>query len=259
MDTNSLYRIDQDTMNSGGGALFGAPLVAIAGGGIMLDLDQTLIATQDDMESPIRMAILSKPELLPLRNRYYEISLEDIHQPGAGTRNNFWGIIRPHVREFLIFCFSYFKLVIVWSAAKRPYVEAIVDILFRDIRPPHIVFTSDDCLANQQGLLTKPLQQLIDSNPVLKRYISLADFYTLDDNPITFIHNPGNEIQCPPYNPPMNLNALMAEQDPTLLQIMAWLLQPEVRTAKDIRLLDKSTIFTTPLSAYNPPGGVNFR
>lgn len=231
------------------------PVVSTTNMSIVLDLDQTLIATQYDISSLKDLKILSNPKLIPLRNRTYDISLEDLGRPGIGTKSNFWGVTRPHITDFLIFCFSYFKIVAVWSAGQRPYVEAIVDHIFKDIRPPHVIFTYDDIESGPNGEILKPLTKMINSNPVLKRHMSLNTILALDDNPTTYSPNIGNGVLIPPYLPSSNdnikpnINAL-SRDDPTLLQFKYWLLQPEVVSNTDVNKLDKSTIFTTPLETY---------
>src|SRR5690606_31782804 len=100
---------------------------------IVLDLDQTLLATQESINSLHELGILSNPNLLSLRNRTYYFTIEDLEGPGIGTKYNYWGVTRPHCHEFLLFCFSYFRVVAIWSAGQRPYVESIVDYLFRDL------------------------------------------------------------------------------------------------------------------------------
>jgi hypothetical protein len=47
----------------------------------------------------------------------------------------------------------------------------------------------------------------------------------------------------------LNVNA-MARDDPSLLQLKYWLLQPEVAKSKDVTTLDKKKIFSTSLETY---------
>ena len=235
----SLYHVDADDI----------PQLSLTGNCIVLDLDQTLIATQDDKESLGKLGILSKPELMPLRSRTYHITIEDLERPGIGTKYEFWGITRPHIKEFLLFCFSYFKIVAVWSAGKRPYVEAIVDYIFKDIRSPHVVFTHDDLDYDSEGNFFKPLIKMIESDPVLRRNMSLQNTLALDDNDKTYVKNVGNGILIPAYDSSSDENDMM-EDDPSLLQVKYWLLQPEVINAKDVTTLDKSMIFKTSLETY---------
>lgn len=225
------------------------PSTSITDKAVVLDLDQTLIATQERIDSLHNLRILSDPQLLTLRNRTYIIKVEDLENPGQGTKYNFWGVTRPHVQEFLLFCFSYFKIVAVWSAGQRPYVEAIVDFIFRDLPKPHIIFSHDDIVIRPGGHIEKPLLKMISSNAVLSRLMSLQNTLAIDDNAGTFVNNLGNGVHIPEYEPVLNINGL-SKDEVSLLQLKYWLLQPEVVGARDVTVLDKSKIFTTPLETY---------
>jgi hypothetical protein len=239
MSISTIYHVDADTI----------PSASITDKCVVLDLDQTLIATQDSIDSLSQLDILSAPKLISLRNRVYHITIEDLEKPGIGTKYDFWGVTRPHIDEFLIFCFSYFKIVAVWSAGKRPYVEAIVDHIFRDLPQPHIIFTHDDTIISPKGHIFKPLTKLIESNPVLRRNMSLQNTLAVDDNASTFNENYENGILIPAYEPSLNIDAL-ARDDPTLLQLKYWLLQSEVINTRDINGLDKTRIFSTSVDSY---------
>lgn len=236
---NGLYRVDADNI----------PSTSITDKCIVLDLDQTLIATQDSISSLKQLGILTNPQYLDLRQRIYYITIEDIEKPGKGSKYDYWGITRPHINEFLIFCFSYFKVVAVWSAGKRPYVESIVDHIFRGIRQPHIIFTYDDVVIGPNGHIEKPLINMINSNPIIEQYMSLDNTFALDDNSMTFSQNPDNGILISAYEPPLNINAFYRD-DPSLLQLKYWLLQQEVVATKDVKTLDKKSIFSISLDNY---------
>lgn len=222
---------------------------------IVLDLDHTLISTQDDDDLSVskKMDIMNNKELIPLRLRSYTLKIEeydkDSETPGDGYRYDMWGITRPHIEDFLIFCFSYFRLVIVWSAGIPEYVEKIVDRIFGRIRPPHIVFTRDDCVVYEDGTIIKPLKQIIELNPLTKKEVSLSNTLALDDTSSTFSFNEKNGVLIPAYKPVSDVKAFLRD-DPALLQFKAWLLTSEVKNSVDVRNLDKSKIFTTDLKKY---------
>lgn len=234
------------------------PSVSITDKCIVLDLDLTLVCTQDITDTLKSLTdlkdlkILTDPSLLSLRRRTYYSNMDDFNTPGTGTEVSYWGITRPHLNEFLMFCFSYFRLVIVWSAGQRPYVEGIVDYIFKDIRPPHAVFTHDDVIEEHGQIIIKPLEKIFHANPLLQKYMTLENTLALDDNPTTFRDNLDNGILIPAYEPSPSINS-MSRDDPALLQFKAWLLQPEVVNSPDVRTLDKSTIFKRPLSYYKNP------
>jgi TFIIF-interacting CTD phosphatase-like protein len=222
---------------------------------IVLDLDETIVHSYAennsyDLESLKELRIFTDPENIDLRERTYKISIDDVvHKKGTGNKTEMWGILRPHAREFLIACFSYFKIVIVWSAGKKNYVHAIVDHLFKDIKRPVVVFTYDDIEKLPNGTLIKPLNKLIETVPGLKKYMSLKNTFILDDRYSVFQEpNPYNGIVIPAYKPAFNLRSLRS-QDIAFKQLIKWLMSSEVRESKDVRTLDKNRIFETPVTA----------
>lgn len=239
MNTSAIYHVDADDI----------PSTSITNKCVVLDLDLTLVSTQESLESLKALNILSDPTLIPLRNRIYYLVVEDYETPGGGEKYEFWGVTRPHIYDFLIFCFSYFKIVAVWSAGKRKYVEAIVDHIFKDLPKPHVMFTSENVEMVSGNALGKPLIKMIESNDVLRRNMSLKNTFAVDDNSMTFSMNPGNGILIPAYDPASSIDAL-SRDDPTLLQLKYWLLQPEVVNAKDVTILDKSKIFSISVDTY---------
>jgi TFIIF-interacting CTD phosphatase-like protein len=211
---------------------------------IVLDMDETLIHSCEDIGKLKELNILCDPAKLDLKKRTYVLSLDDVvYKNGTGIKTDIWGIVRPHVKEFLISCFAYFKTVIVWSAGKRKYVEAIVDHLFKDIRRPHVIYTRDDCEIGNGNLLVKPLQKMIDNENGLSKYMSLKNTFIVDDRLSVFEYdNPDNGIQIPAYKPDFNEHSLRTDNI-ALKQLMIWLNRPEVMDCKDVRELDKSEIF----------------
>ena len=144
-----------------------------------------------------------------------------------------WGVKRPHLDTFLVFCFSYFKNVCVWSAGQKEYVYAMVNYFARDIRQPHITFNYDHCTHNG-NILEKPLSEIIKRSSTM----NITNTFALDDRRTTFeSKNPDNGILIPVYSPPVTIEGLQMEDD-SLLQLIYWFLQPEVVHSKDIRTLD---------------------
>lgn len=216
---------------------------------IVLDLDETLVHSygEGNIDLLKELKIFSDPKNYDLRERCYKITMEDVvHRKGTGDKTEMWGILRPYAREFLITCFSYFKIVIVWSAGKKNYVHSIVDYLFKDIRRPLVVFTFDDVEKLSNNILIKPLNKLPKNIPGLEKYMSLENTFIIDDRLTVFQEpNPDNGIEIPPYKPAFNLNSLRSD-DIALKQLVNWLMKPEVMNAKDVRKLDKKKIFETP-------------
>ncbi len=236
-------------------ALNEIPFKSLTNKCIVLDLDETLVHSNENMDKLRELKIMTDPSLLDLRRRTYQLTLDDVvYKKGLGIKTDMWGVVRPHVKEFLVSCFSYFKVVIVWSAGKRKYVDAIVDYLFKDIQRPHVVYSYDECERTTTNLLVKPLTKMINNEGGLGKYMSLENSYIIDDRKTVYAgfegDNPYNGIQIPPYKPAFNVHTLRSD-DIVLKQLMTWFLQPETMHSPDVRELDKTTVFDTDVT-INP-------
>ena len=229
--------------------LDGIPFKSLTNKCIVLDLDETLVHSNENMDKLQELEIMTNPELLDLKRRTYQISMDDVvYKKGEGVKTVMWGIVRPHVKEFLVSCFSYFKVVIVWSAGKRKYVDAIVDFLFKDIRRPHVVYSYDQCERTSNNLIVKPFMKMINAEPGLNKYMSLDNSFMIDDRNTVYAgyvgDNPDNGIQIPAYRPAFNIHSLRSD-DIALKQLMTWFLRPEVMASPNVRELNKNDVFMT--------------
>jgi TFIIF-interacting CTD phosphatase-like protein len=195
---------------------------------------------------------MKDPQYLDLRRRLYRFQLEDIlRKKGEGIVSTMWGVKRPHLDEFINFAFSYFRIVAVWSAGQPSYVEKICEIIFRDHRPPHLIYTSDDCVTALDGYFEKPLQRMFSSTPSIASMMDHSNTFMVDDRPWTFRQNPHNGILIPRYTPHSDESS-SSDIDPywllsdnqALPELIDWFSQPEVMSARDVRYLDKSNIFS---------------
>lgn len=216
---------------------------------VVLDLDATLIATQESFDSFKKLGIMSNAKLMELRRRCYCIKLKDVDAIGDGTRYDFWGVKRHYLEEFLLFCFNYFRLVIVWSAGQKNYVEAIVENIFKNLRKPHLVLSFDYVDLDEDENIKKPLSKLIKHELVKKHGVKMSQLVAIDDNDSTFDKNIKNAIYIPQFEPELNV-ASMSEHDDTLLKIKYFLLLPEVIGANDITKVDMTTIFDNSYESY---------
>lgn len=208
---------------------------------IMLDLDSTLIFTSDTFDNYSKMQLYSNPDNAHLRQRIYKFDIIDVvEKPGSGVKSSMWGILRPHVYEFLDFCFDYYANVIVWSAGQLKYVHAICDVLFTNPdKQPCLIWSYDDCVKTDNYLykpLTKISQEGFPS-------IGLDKVYALDDNEITFSKNKDNALHIPPYEPELTREGILKD-DQTLINITKWLMKPEVMACNDVRKTNKANCFT---------------
>ena len=207
---------------------------------IVLDLDSTLIYTSDNFDQYVSLELYTNPEHTHLRNRIYKFDVIDVvDKPGTGVRSSMWGILRPHVYEFLEFCFDYFENVVVWSAGQLRYVHAICDVLFTDPeKQPILIYSFDDCERND-NFLYKPLIKLSQNE---LPSVTLDRCVILDDNEMTFSKNKDNALHIPPYEPELTPQGIM-EPDDTLKNLTKWLMKPEVMNSKDVRKTNKEECF----------------
>jgi hypothetical protein len=209
-----------------------------------MDLPKKLLDEKDNKKKLKNIHII---------NRIYHFGIDDGGaKKGTGEVSETIGILRPGVEDFLSFCFEYFTKVVVWSAGTDQYVKAMVDRLFRDLHEPHMVYTRENCVKDNQ-VFVKPLDILYkdDKSGCLRP----ENTFVLDDKAWTFIKNDKNAIHIPVYEPHMHDDddnptytlELLADEDDNLRKLQRWLEKPEVSNSKDVRKLDKSKIFTEKL------------
>jgi len=226
---------------------------------IVLDIDETLINATTNMELLKTSGIMTDPKLMKFRNRIGIVHINDVlTSRGSGTLTDLWFVKRPYLREFLIFCFAYFRVVVIWSAGADKYVKTIVKDLFKDIRPPVVTYTRLNSFQKSEYVFTKPLTKLMAEQPDLAKFMTLKNTLILDDKTVSFEDNPQNGVLIPRYDPlagktsRAEVLSSIAMQDIALLQFKAWLSKPEVICEEDVRTLDKSKIFVTALDKKSP-------
>ncbi len=205
---------------------------------LVLDIDETLVHTMDTPKGYAKMKIFTDEKFFPYRGRVYKFVLEDFENVGSGKSLEFWGIMRQHLREFLLYCFSYFKYVIIWSAGKRTYVEQIVDIIFNGLQRPHKILAYEDCIIIDDKL-TKPLFKLTE---LIGNDLNLTNTWIIDDKVENFIDNKENGIEIPAYTPDETYSSLIVE-DNALILLMNWFDKKNVINSTDVRSLNTKDIF----------------
>ena len=214
---------------------------------IVLDLDETLVHSSSDMNEFRDLNLSQHPDL---NSRTYRLRINDVITPhGQGKISEMWGIKRPHINEFLAFCFSYFKVVIIWSAGTYKYVHAVVDNIFADIVPPHIVYTRDDC-HQIDGICDKNLSKLFQ-NEELKGYVTPENTLLIDDREYSFGYShPESGVLIPEFKPNSRVESLRTD-DVALLQLRAWFMTQQVKNSPDVRQLNTDQIFKISLRQYS--------
>lgn len=224
---------------------------------IVLDYDETLVHSYNNMNDWDTLKILEDPKKIDLRERTYVLNIETDRVTGHEER--MWGITRPHLDDFIKFCFMYFRVVIPWSAGVFGYVHQVTEPIFKNNQEPHAILTRSNCVGSTHKL-EKPFWKMMKDVPGLDKYIELdgtsgpdnvKNVFILDDRRSAFSQNPNNGICIPVYEPNPTAEGLRKD-DICLLQVMNWLLRPEVMNCKDVRQLDKSKIFTTALPTTVP-------
>ena len=213
---------------------------------ISLDLDETLLNSIENLTFIKDINIYRNPKALTLRNRVYKLSLTDVvNEKGLGVVSELAGIIRPHLREFLLFLFSYFKVVCVWSAGQTEYVHSICKIIFEGLPQPHIIFSFPQC-KKDKGRIEKPLKYMY-SVPGLDLLMNPKNTFIIDDRLDTFKEvNLNNGVVIPVFRPEFTLTGLLKNEN-ALQQLILWFMKAEVVSCSDVRALNKDDIFNLDL------------
>ena len=218
--------------------------------GIVLDIDETLIHTFDNSKAFKTLNIMADPKKIDLRSRIYLLNIDT--DKGDSPEVTFWGIKRPYMKEFIRFCFLYFRIVTVFSAGVYDYVHSAVEEIFKDSFEPHAILSRSNCVGSTLKL-EKPFWKMVKDVPGLDKYMvydksggpnDIKNMMIIDDRRTSFAQNPDNGINIPVYEPSQNEDSLR-KNDICLLQIMNWLMRPEVINCDDVRKLDKNIIFNT--------------
>lgn len=213
---------------------------------LVCDLDECLIRTMPDNTEAVKKKIQADPKYIAARQRIFTLELRDVMgDRGKGRIDEYWGVKRPHLDDFLLFAFEYFHTVSVWSAGQRGYVDAVVDKIFYDFPVPHVVMNHDDVVYLPSGNYYKPLKKVYSLDP---ETFKESNTLLIDNRYDNFLDNPSNAIHIPDYRPSANPSSIMND-DICLQQFQQWLLKSEVVKAKDIRPIPKVSIFKTPLKS----------
>lgn len=174
---------------------------------IVLDLDECILHTYGNQHWDVYDTIMKDPKHFSLRQRIFKIKCEEEY---------YWGLKRPHLEDFLAYCFSTFSNVCVWSAGTKKYVKAIVLEIFKDYPYPSLVMTRDNVFWTDRYNYSKPLiflyNRLGEANS--------TNTIMIDDKEDNFVYNPDNGITIPPYDPEISLE----EEDDIYLLMLVRLL-----------------------------------
>lgn len=194
---------------------------------IILDLDETLVYSHAEITEFEKLGVFKNSNINMIRDRLYTIKFKD--------GDVVWGVTRPHLEEFLVFCFSYFKKVIVWSAGIEEYVKKVCKFIFKDLPQPDLILTKNDCIQVGGIAKIKPLKKIIKSESWLG--LTMDNTYFIDDQSYTFSENQSNAIHIPGFHPSSEKEILNGSDD-TLLMLMGFFTKN--RYSNDVRKTDKT-------------------
>lgn len=231
---------------------------------VVLDIDECLLHTFFGKKDLLEL-IKTDPRYLEVRSRLFEIEMYDSDPSapkGTGKKETAWGVFRPHLELFMSFLFAHCYTICFWTAGVKEYADACIQKICRGIKQPFIVMTRDDVEYIPTGMpppddvdYHKPLAKVMALDPAnIKPSMTIF----IDDKGSNFVSAPNNGIQIVPYRPAADIRQLQTD-DICLLQVRQWIL--ELQTDKpgfDVRKLDKSHIFTTPLHRVPPKSQVYY-
>lgn len=218
----------------------------------ILDMDETLLHTQSDHNMREFMRDPHNVNDMELSERLYFADIMLENDRNRGNTIQIWGVLRPHVKEFLEFLFENDYIPILHSAGTDEYVDIASLMPFKGTYHPYWVLGRSYCPVIN-GVHQKPFSKIIQSVPGLQEYAEAEidasgkikgykNILILEDRRNAFDQDPHNGILIPVYSPEPTIED-MKKDDIRLLQLIEWLKRPEVIACQDYRLLDKSKIF----------------
>jgi TFIIF-interacting CTD phosphatase-like protein len=222
---------------------------------LVLDLDETCLHTltvNEDEGAALKtiedLGIDKIDEYEDLGNRLIKVGLDDpVSAKGTGIRHGCISIARPHLYPFLIFAFSYFKYVVVWSAGVDTYVRKLARMITRYTPNFDLVLTRDDCIF-ENGEYVKPLSKMIKEHHEFG--FDITKILIVDDRDSTYVHNPRNGVMIPIYKPSVTISSMRADDD-NLIRFKLWIVSSNLSSYPDVRDIDKYRIFLKSPAEYN--------
>lgn len=218
---------------------------------IVLDIDSTLVQTFESLEDLYNIIEEgTDEELLHLQEKTYGFRVEDPEEDGTTRPYFMWGITRPHLKEFILFCIENFKNVYIWSAGSSKYVRKIVEHIFEPLGyVPPIVFDGNHTYINEeQEVVNKPLERIFkESNGEANEKNTIA----IDDRRDTFSLNEKNGILIPGFDlddgedekkSVVKTIEKFIMKDNCLAELIVFL--DKIKDVDDVRTIDFSNVFS---------------
>lgn len=188
---------------------------------IVLDLDSTLINTCEEQNS---LKLFKKLKIYTknhdLRNKIYCLNMRK-----GGETIFAWGVFRPHLDEFIEYCFKNFDNVMVWSAGTKVYVDQVVERVFRKRKSElKLILSRNNCTYEEDDpdTLTKVMEKLVNGYD----WMDLSNTVIVDDNIKTFRFNDENALQIKEFLIDYNSETLLKDirecSDDSLCNLIEW-------------------------------------
>lgn len=223
---------------------------------IVLDIDSTLINSFDQTDAIYDLVAQGDHEVNYLAHQSYHL---DVTLPEETSPFHMWGIYRPHLTEFILYCIENFKNVYIWSAGCKLYVDSVVESIFSQMNyhPPIVLSNQDTYCDDENNVVNKPLSALYKKS---KGQANEMNTLIVDDREDTFSSNPDNGILIPRFSfDDMSVEhdgkRATLEQierdianDNSLQQLIKWFEENQEELNKgDVRRVRKSDIFRRPV------------
>jgi len=108
-------------------------------------------------------------------------------------------IARPHLREFLGFCFKRFERVSIWTAAEKYWY----DRCYKDVLKPNLPEGKSFHFVRARSLNKttshNPVKRLTDIYKAYPDLYNSTNTLIVDDNPFTYVENLDNAIPIQPF------------------------------------------------------------
>lgn len=199
---------------------------------IVLDMDETLLHVFTN--------------LVYLDDLNFETTLQTF-QVNSLDGKQMWGVYRPGLGEFLKYITENFENVFVWSAGTRAYVEPIIKSVFSfyDVPMPTMILSRGHC-RYLNGKYHKPLIDLkIFWNIEQNKNLDIRRTLIVDDRNYTFLMNPYNALQIPPFHPGgddrnnVDILDIYDTDDRELFRLIQWFDEVNIKDSPDFTAIKK--------------------
>lgn len=200
---------------------------------IVLDMDETLVHCFSDIK------FLEDPNF---KTKLQTFSFR------LGDGSQIWGVCRPGLGEFLKYVTANFENVFIWSAGTDEYVVPIIRIIFNmyNVPAPKMILTRRHCRIAKDETYHKPMIDLKNIWYVKHgKVLDLNRIFIVDDRHFTFLMNPFNGIQIPPFHPggshreKLDLQDMEDSEDWSLEYLINWFEDVNIKDAKEYISLTK--------------------